>query len=295
MALARAYFALQGLAGGVWWAFVFSNSTLRHATLGGLPLELAWIDLPLFVVGSLLAATGGRFAVWVVLVWTALVTGGMFLYATATREAAWGAIAMTAALGGTTAASAMVLLGHVPTEWLIRGPFVFRTTSDTRGHLSRTIRQLLAFWTVFLVVLPLGLVSLERRWGVGWAFPPSARLAGLALFVAMSALGIASSLVMTRRGEGTPLPATMAKRLVVEGPYRYVRNPMAIAGIGQGFAVGLALGSWTVVLYALGGSLLWNWAIRPHEEADLARRFGTEFEEYRNKVSCWWPKRYAPR
>ena len=70
---------------------------------------------------------------------------------------------------------------------------------------------------------------------------------------------------------------------------------MAVAGIGQGLAVGLMLGSWLVALYAFLGSLAWNWAIRPHEEADLASRFGAEFEAYQARVSCWWPKGYAPR
>jgi protein-S-isoprenylcysteine O-methyltransferase Ste14 len=81
----------------------------------------------------------------------------------------------------------------------------------------------------------------------------------------------------------------MANRLVVSGPYRWVRNPMAIAGIVQGVAVGLVLSSWLVVAYAVAGSLLWNYAIRPLEEADLEERFGSEFRQYRDSVRCWIP------
>ncbi len=50
------------------------------------------------------------------------------------------------------------------------------------------------------------------------------------------------------------------------------------------------LGSWLVVAYAVIGSLLWNYAVRPHEEADLERRFGTEFQRYRDSVRCWIPR-----
>jgi protein-S-isoprenylcysteine O-methyltransferase Ste14 len=36
--------------------------------------------------------------------------------------------------------------------------------------------------------------------------------------------------------------------LVIAGPYRYVRNPMAVAGILQGIAVGWYLGSVSVII-----------------------------------------------
>jgi protein-S-isoprenylcysteine O-methyltransferase Ste14 len=49
----------------------------------------------------------------------------------------------------------------------------------------------------------------------------------------------------------------MPNRLVVAGPYRWVRNPMALASIAQGVAVGLILSSWLVVVYAVAGALLW--------------------------------------
>ena len=95
---------------------------------------------------------------------------------------------------------------------------------------------------------------------------------------------------MSARGRGTPLPAAMPNRLVAAGPYRFVRNPMAIAGITQGVAVGLMLSSWLVIAYAIAGSLVWNFVVRPLEEADLEERFGDEFRRYRMSVRCWWPR-----
>src|SRR5699024_5625757 len=82
----------------------------------------------------------------------------------------------------------------------------------------------------------------------------------------------------------------MAHHLVTRGPYAFVRNPMAIAGIAQGVSMGLLIGSWPVVVYAITGSLLWNWLIRPHEEADLHERFGNEYREDAKRVDCWWPR-----
>lgn len=95
---------------------------------------------------------------------------------------------------------------------------------------------------------------------------------------------------MNVNGDGTPLPAATANRLVTAGPYRVVRNPMAVSGFVQGAAVGLMLSSWMVVVYAVLGSLLWNFAVRPLEEADLEARFGDEFRRYRDTVRCWIPR-----
>ena len=294
--MARLYFAFQGIAGLLWWLGVFLVEGVRRATLGDLPpLTVAAVDVPLFVVGSFLAAAGWRPAVWAVLVWSFVVTGAMFVYATLAREAAWGMLLMLAACAGTAFSAAMVLLGRVPTEWIVAGPFVFRTTPDAKGHLARTLRQLTAFWAFFLVVLPLAVVWLERRWRLDVAFPLWLRVFGAAAFLLLSVLGIWASVAMAKVGEGTPLPSTMARRLVVVGPYRFVRNPMAVAGIGQGAAVGLMVGSWLVVVYALVGSSIWNWIVRPQEEADLAARFGADFEAYRERVSCWVPQGIMPQ
>lgn len=113
---------------------------------------------------------------------------------------------------------------------------------------------------------------------------------GLALVVAGSALGLWSAAAMSTKGGGTPLPSAMPNSLVVAGPYRFVRNPMAVAGIVQAAAVGLLLSSWLVIVYAIGRALVWNYAVRPLEEADLEARFGDDFRRYRSELRCWWPR-----
>ena len=288
----RVYFALQAVAGAVWWGAVWLSPEVRAATLGSLdPVLLAFLDIPLFVGASVLAACGLRWAVRIVSVWTILVAAGMVAYATWTGAAGWGALLMCAAAAGGITAGSLLVLGRLPSEWLIRGPFVFRAASRARSHVAQTVAQLVVFWGLFLLVLPAVIVAVEHRWGLHLLVHPAVRIAGGILLVAASALGIRSALTMARRGAGTPLPSAMPTRLVVAGPYRFVRNPMAVAGIAQGVAVGMLLGSWLVVLYALCGSLVWNTLIRPHEEADLADRFGAEYEDYRARVRCWIPRR----
>jgi protein-S-isoprenylcysteine O-methyltransferase Ste14 len=65
---------------------------------------------------------------------------------------------------------------------------------------------------------------------------------------------------------------------------------MALAGVVQGAAIGLILSSWLVVAYAVAGSLVWNWIVRPLEEADLDTRFGQDYRRYRAAVRCWVPR-----
>jgi protein-S-isoprenylcysteine O-methyltransferase Ste14 len=288
----QGYFAVQALGGALWWVAVFTTPVVRDATLGGLdPVVVALLDLPLFVAASMVAAFGVRSAAIVSTAWTALVALGLAGYATVTTEAGWGVVLMAAATVGSVLALCLIRFGRIPTEWMILGPFAFRPArSPAANHVAATFGQIVLFWGFFLAVIPLVITWLEHRWAVVLPFPAVIPAIGVAVLLAASALGIWSAIVMSTLGGGTPLPAAMPNRMVIAGPYLWVRNPMAVAGIVQGVAVGLVLSSWLVVAYALAGSLIWNYAVRPHEEADLEQRFGDEFRRYRDTVRCWIPR-----
>ncbi|WP_350349527.1 isoprenylcysteine carboxylmethyltransferase family protein [Agromyces sp. G08B096] len=290
----RAYFAAQAAAGALWWVAVFVSPLVHELTLGGLdPVLVAVVDVPLFVGASAAAALGSSPAAVITTGWTLLVTTTLAAYATVTTEAGWGVLLMAAASGGSLAALCLMRFGRVPTEWIIFGPFRFRPAvpgARPGRRIAATAVQITVFWGLFLVVAPLALLALEMRWGVHAPAPAYVRLAGAGVLVLASALGLWAAGAMSTRGDGTPLPSAMPNRLVIAGPYRYVRNPMAVSGILQGVAVGVILSSWLVVMYALIGSLVWNFMVRPHEEANLAHRFGDAFERYRAEVRCWVPR-----
>lgn len=215
----------------------------------------------------------------------------MVVYATVTGAAGWGAVAMAFAAAGSTTAAVILRYRRLPTELLTIGPLAFSPAKRARRptHLAQTALQLLAFWGLFLAIIPLILSWLEHRWGLQVELPAGVPVAGWVLCAAASAHGLWSAYAMSIAGEGTPLPSAMPRKLVVTGPYGFVRNPMAVAGIVQGIGVGLGIGSWIVVLYAILGSLVWNWIIRPLEEADLAARFGDDYARYEDEVTCWVP------
>ncbi|AZT99345.1 isoprenylcysteine carboxylmethyltransferase family protein [Brevibacterium linens] len=288
----RMYFALQALAGAAWWLGTAMIPGVATATLGGInPLLIAIVDIPLFVIASALAALNVRWAVWIATGWTVLVALAMVIYATATTEAGLGAVLMILAAIGSLLAGVLMIVGRIPSEKLLIGPFAFHS-SHTRVRsrlLVHTTVQIVVFWGVFLIIIPVIINAFEDRWNLAYKFPILLVVVSFALLAVSSVIGVWSARAIANFGSGTPLPSQMAHHLVARGPYAFVRNPMAIAGIVQGVAMGLLIGSWLVVVYALIGSLLWNWFIRPHEETDLLERFGDEYRDYAKRVRCWWP------
>lgn len=290
----RAYFAAQSLAGISWWVSVAVSPAMRMLTLGELPVGLtAVFDIPLFVAASALAACGIRLTACIATGWTVLVAAAMAVYATATSMAGWGALLMIGAGACSVGALLLVRMGRLPSEWLIIGVFAPREAAPARArtHLLRTGGQIVVFWGACLVVIPIVIVFVEGRWGLRLHVPLAVPVVGAIALLAATSLGLWSAVTMAGRGDGTPLPSSTARALVVSGPYRYVRNPMAVAGIAQGVAIGMLCGSWLVVVYALCGSLVWNHLIRPWEEKDLLARFGAPYQAYCERVSCWIPRR----
>jgi protein-S-isoprenylcysteine O-methyltransferase Ste14 len=123
-----------------------------------------------------------------------------------------------------------------------------------------------------------------------WAWTPL-RLAGLVLLAAGVLVLVHAFARFVVDGVGTPAPIAPTRRLVVGGPYRYVRNPMYLAVTAVIAGQALALGQPGLLLYAavVGGAT----AAFAHgyEEPALQRQFGARYEAYRRAVPAWWPRR----
>jgi protein-S-isoprenylcysteine O-methyltransferase Ste14 len=119
--------------------------------------------------------------------------------------------------------------------------------------------------------------------------PHAARvLCSVALVCIGQGIGIAG-MVAFRRAKTTvnPVKASLASSLVVQGVYRYTRNPMYVGLL-------LSLLAWAVLLANLF-TLLWvvlfvlyitRFQIIP-EERVLASLFGAEYEAYKARVRRW--------
>ena len=91
-------------------------------------------------------------------------------------------------------------------------------------------------------------------------------------------------------GEGTPAPWDPPKKLVIRGPYRYVRNPMITGVFLILLAESLLFQSWPVALWMIvfiAANLIYLPLV---EEKDLEKRFGQEYLQYKEAVPRWIPK-----
>jgi protein-S-isoprenylcysteine O-methyltransferase Ste14 len=92
-------------------------------------------------------------------------------------------------------------------------------------------------------------------------------------------------------GKGTPAPFDPPRRLVICGPYRFVRNPMYI-GAGITLAgVALFYESLSIFIYTCLFLLMTHLFVVLYEEPTLRRTFGDEYESYCHRVRRWLPKR----
>jgi protein-S-isoprenylcysteine O-methyltransferase Ste14 len=108
--------------------------------------------------------------------------------------------------------------------------------------------------------------------------------------VALSGLAIAYRGVSVFRRVRTtvdPLHPERSARLVIDGVYRWTRNPMYLGFVV--FLLGLAIALQSLVglaLTAFTAVFLHRFQIKPEEQA-LSRRFGAGFDAYRTRVRRW--------
>ena len=128
-------------------------------------------------------------------------------------------------------------------------------------------------------------------WGLDGAVAALPVLLGLALIAGGIALWTWTVRLLARIGRGTLAPWDPTGHLVVEGPYRHVRNPMITAVLcvllGEAALFGSpALLIWFAAFFAI------NWVgFLVYEEPGLERRFGDEYRDYKGHVPRWIPRR----
>jgi len=148
--------------------------------------------------------------------------------------------------------------------------------------------QTAVLWCIFLWATPL-LIAHVEEFLIGWKLPPVNPVPCWIVFWLFGFTGFYCGMLFVRYGKGTPLPLESTRRFVVLGPYRFVRNPMALLGIGQGVCVGLLLRSPAATAFSFVGAVAWHLLARPWEEADLRERFGADYEDYCQRVHNWIP------
>jgi protein-S-isoprenylcysteine O-methyltransferase Ste14 len=91
-------------------------------------------------------------------------------------------------------------------------------------------------------------------------------------------------------GRGTPAPAAPTERLVVEGAYRHVRNPMYVAVLAVVLGQVLLFGSWGLFTYLVVLGLTVNVFVHTYEEPTLREAYGPAYDEFCANVPRWRPR-----
>jgi len=113
---------------------------------------------------------------------------------------------------------------------------------------------------------------------------------GLALAAAGAIVLLHAFARFVVEGVGTPAPVAPTQRLVVGGSYRYVRNPMYLAVLSLIVGQALLLGRLILVLYAAALWIVFAAFVHWYEEPTLGRRFGAQYQAYRQAVPGWRPR-----
>lgn len=160
-------------------------------------------------------------------------------------------------------------------------------------NTRRWLRSFVVLPGIALLLVPVLIVWFSRgsQMASSWAKPDQAGFwLGLLAGILGAWLSLASVSTMLRYGEGTPAPWEPTRRLVLRGPYRYVRNPMMLGVMLLLLAETLLLQSWGIAIWL---AIFWllNVLYLPRvEEKGLEQRFGEDYRQYTANVPRWIPR-----
>ena len=159
---------------------------------------------------------------------------------------------------------------------------------------ARVLRSTIALPGVVLIIIPALILWWTNSFKPGWGL--SGWLIVLPYLFGLFLLGVGLTLLAStirlfaNRGKGTLAPWDPPKHLVVEGLYRYVRNPMHSGVFISLYGEGLLFGSVPILIFVTA-VFVFHWFYIPlMEERWLKENFGEEYLLYNHNVPAWIPR-----
>ena len=160
------------------------------------------------------------------------------------------------------------------------------------------MRRLLAIIgsVIFLLIAPVTVVGWIPRWISRWQMQQDfgdstiSRIVGIVLILAGVPVLLDSFARFAIQGLGTPAPIFPPRHLVVQGLYRYVRNPMYVALVLVITGQALLFGNLRLLEY---GAIVWlstHLFVLLYEEPKLRATFGDEYKTFCAHVPRWIPR-----
>ena len=144
-----------------------------------------------------------------------------------------------------------------------------------------------------LITIPLLVIFFAREFYSYSIVTPLNFIFYVAMFFLVLGLWLAIWSVRTfysEGGEGTPGPWRPISNLIISGPYLYVRNPMILGVVNLLLFESALFNSMPFLLWAFVffvGNIIY---FKTFEERELIKRFGADYENYKNEVPMLFPK-----
>lgn len=161
------------------------------------------------------------------------------------------------------------------------------------NFVSLTVKNIvinLLYWSITVFALPWLILSLEKQLGVKAYLFTGSRFLAVLIGLAGVALQIRCVILFQRIGYGTPSPLFPTTTLVVSGPYSCVRNPMNLGEVMILLGFSSWFGSPGLLCYSILAWISFHLFVIIYEEPNNSKRFGSEYDQYRNRVPRWIPR-----
>jgi protein-S-isoprenylcysteine O-methyltransferase Ste14 len=114
-------------------------------------------------------------------------------------------------------------------------------------------------------------------------------ITGILIIMCGYILGFYTIFLFKKYGKGTPNPTIPPKKFVIKGPYKHVRNPMALGGTI--ILLGESLLYYSISLFIITAlyTCVINIYIINIEEPVLIKRFGRPYREYLDHIPRFIP------
>ena len=158
--------------------------------------------------------------------------------------------------------------------------------------------RLLPALLIGALIFPLGipallifiLPKLDRILGLGSFYLGIPNIIiGVLLIIIGAALAFYTIYIQYTLASGTPIPVAPTKRLLVVGPFKYCRNPMALGTIILYAGISILVGSFSSLFMVLLFTILLVLYIKLIEEKELQQRFGEEYLLYKKQTPFFIP------
>ncbi|MBS1840111.1 MAG: isoprenylcysteine carboxylmethyltransferase family protein [Acidobacteria bacterium] len=137
---------------------------------------------------------------------------------------------------------------------------------------------------VFLGAIVLGVIFQRMVVPLSLVLSSGLRIgAGVLILACGLALGASARILFTRTGQ-SPIPWKPTPELILQGPYRFTRNPMYLGITLVVIGLGLALNNLWISLFAAPALLVVHFIAVLPEERYLAEKFGDSYRSFLAQV-----------